>query len=68
MCDTTTREWIYQYNEQQLRAVKAEQEADRFRAVLEELVILMQAIIEEEYVPNSFTLQPAREALKEEKK
>ncbi len=68
MCNTTTQEWIDQYDEQQLRAVKAEQEADRFRAVLEELVILMQAIIEEEYVPDSFTLQPAREALKEEKK
>ncbi len=47
MCNATTQEWIDQYDEQQLRAVKAEQEADRFRAALEELVKLMQAIIEE---------------------
>ncbi len=69
MCNTTTQEWIDQYDEQQLRAVKAEQEADRFRAALKELTFALETVAhlqgkERELLP---MCEKAREALKEEK-
>ena len=40
-----------------------EEENTKLRAALEELTDLMQGVIEGDYKPDSFTLQPAREAL-----
>ncbi len=67
MCNATKQEWIDQYNEQQLRAVKAEQEADRFRAVLEELTFALETVAyfqgkEREFFP---MCEKVREVLKE---
>ncbi|MCP4140688.1 MAG: hypothetical protein GY755_10435 [Chloroflexi bacterium] len=67
MCNATIQEWIDQYDEQQLRAVKAEQEADRFRAVLEELTFALETVAhlqgkERELLP---MCEKVREVLKE---
>ena len=43
--------------------IKAAAEIERLRATLDELAGLMQEVIDGDYVPDSFTLQPAEHAL-----